>query len=358
MAKYVIPPINEPIMKPNGTMSLSWYLYLKQRDTGGGGGGETIVFSHNVGDVFRTMRTDDALSGAVECNGATYDTSDFEGEQSIGVLLEDSKVPYVSLSDYETILATNGSVGVFGWDGEGTTTFRVPSLNDIFIETGTAAQIGDYLAPKIPNVKGYFGVNGAWIEADNGLFKASSQGNISHGWDGKSTKKTRFSFDASDISGVYDDSATTVQPNAVRYRAMVQLAVSTTDEALETCTQVLADVAANTAAIAGADYVVESQLPTADNNYTWYRKYKSGWVEQGGTTSITSTADGVVATLAVEMADTNYSVTCSPVMNNGTWISAWIQRVSVAQVKVDMFNHTGARSEGTTTWEVRGMAAQ
>ncbi len=32
----------------------------------------------------------------------------------------------------------------------------------------------------------------------------------------------------------------------------------------------------------GYDYVIESQAPTADNNYTWYRKYKSGWVEQGG----------------------------------------------------------------------------
>lgn len=30
------------------------------------------------------------------------------------------------------------------------------------------------------------------------------------------------------------------------------------------------------------DYVVETQLPTAENNYTWYRKYKSGWVEMGG----------------------------------------------------------------------------
>ncbi|MCQ2581154.1 MAG: hypothetical protein MJ164_03210 [Alphaproteobacteria bacterium] len=30
------------------------------------------------------------------------------------------------------------------------------------------------------------------------------------------------------------------------------------------------------------DYVVASQAPTAENNYTWYRKYKSGWVEQGG----------------------------------------------------------------------------
>ena len=33
---------------------------------------------------------------------------------------------------------------------------------------------------------------------------------------------------------------------------------------------------------ADIDYVVESQLPTAENNYTWYRLYKSGWVEQGG----------------------------------------------------------------------------
>lgn len=33
----------------------------------------------------------------------------------------------------------------------------------------------------------------------------------------------------------------------------------------------------------GYDYVIESQNPTAENNYTWYRKYKSGWVEQGGT---------------------------------------------------------------------------
>lgn len=31
-----------------------------------------------------------------------------------------------------------------------------------------------------------------------------------------------------------------------------------------------------------ADYVIESQMPTEENGYTWYRKYKSGWLEQGG----------------------------------------------------------------------------
>ena len=34
--------------------------------------------------------------------------------------------------------------------------------------------------------------------------------------------------------------------------------------------------------LSGADYVVAWQMPTSNNNYTWYRKYKSGWLEQGG----------------------------------------------------------------------------
>ena len=31
-------------------------------------------------------------------------------------------------------------------------------------------------------------------------------------------------------------------------------------------------------ALNGADYVIAWQTPTAENNYTWYRKYKNGWV--------------------------------------------------------------------------------
>lgn len=34
------------------------------------------------------------------------------------------------------------------------------------------------------------------------------------------------------------------------------------------------------------DYIVEQQLPSADNNYTWYDLYKSGKVVQGGFSSI------------------------------------------------------------------------
>ena len=39
------------------------------------------------------------------------------------------------------------------------------------------------------------------------------------------------------------------------------------------------------------DYVVEKQDPTSANGYTWYRKYKSGWVEQGQTKLTLSDAE-------------------------------------------------------------------
>lgn len=245
---------------------------------------------YNVGDIFFTMRNDNGLNGAVECNGATYDTTDFTGAQSIGQLLAGGKVPYVSLSQYATLLSTQGSCGVFGWDGGSTTEFRIPSLNDIFVETGTAAQIGDYLEPALPDHKHFVSYsrspfNGGQWNSDIVINYSSS---------GVETSA------ASVDNPIYKEGAT-VQPNAVRYRAMVQLAVGATDEALETCTNVLA-------MLANADFVIERQDPTAANNYTWYRKYKSGWVEMGGSYG---GSQNQVISLPLEMADNNYSVMLS-----------------------------------------------
>ena len=58
--------------------------------------------------------------------------------------------------------------------------------------------------------------------------------------------------------------------------------------------------------LTNADYIIESQLPTSDNNYTWYRKYKSGWVEQGG--YVASGGAGILVTLAITMSNANYHI--------------------------------------------------
>lgn len=308
----------------------------------------------NVGDVFFTMRTDNGLSGAVECDGDTYNTTDFVGTGSISGLLEAGKIPYVSLATYATLLSTNGSVGVFGWDGIGTTAFRVPSLNDIFIETGTAAQIGDYLSPGVPNLKGYFSVNSDYSDVDDVLIKKTYLSNNSHGHDGSATTNNKFDIDCSRKSSVYRDDVSTVQPNTVRYRAMVQLATGATDEALETCTQVLADVAT-----LKYDYVTEFQAPTAQNNYTWYRKYKSGWVEQGGQiTGLTASANAwntSQVTLPVTMADANYSAIANDCGLGGNYNHG--TTITTKTTTTFMYYYYNASADVVISWEVKGMAA-
>jgi len=108
------------------------------------------------------------------------------------------------------------------------------------------------------------------------------------------------------------------------------------------------------------DYVIEYQAPTAQNNYTWYRLYKSGWVEQGGSYQWDSvTSNRVTITYPIQMANA-------------------INFISVTRPKgigdTNAYNNDGVESQSTTgfisagyasgnavgnsfVWEVKGMAA-
>lgn len=112
------------------------------------------------------------------------------------------------------------------------------------------------------------------------------------------------------------------------------------------------------------DPVVAFQIPTADNDYTWYRKYASGWVEMGGFKVISSAS---IAAGGYNTATINFPVALSCVCN-------WN-----CQAKHDRFNagfatdlKGAAASSGSAyqvndssssftnpyiVWEVRGMAA-
>ena len=59
------------------------------------------------------------------------------------------------------------------------------------------------------------------------------------------------------------------------------------------------------------DYVVAYQAPSAANNYTWYRKYKSGWIEQGGRVPSgprEGASDNNWASFLLSFIDTNYTL--------------------------------------------------
>lgn len=111
---------------------------------------------------------------------------------------------------------------------------------------------------------------------------------------------------------------------------------------------------------ADVDYVVESQLPTSENNYTWYRLYKSGWVEQGGCFTLTVGTSDVRwdANFPITMSDTNYSASVNANGGNATAISIQLESDSTIKVGGYVKCTTGSASSKKIVWIVMGMSAQ
>lgn len=113
-----------------------------------------------------------------------------------------------------------------------------------------------------------------------------------------------------------------------------------------------------------ADYVVEWQTPTDLNNYTWYRKYKSGWVEQGGRVPNSTSQRGSIP-LPVTMASTNYTaVATGPNItsnNNTTMIGIYETTTTDIKLYATTVNTQSQTAAGTlsstTSWLVYGMGA-
>ena len=134
-------------------------------------------------------------------------------------------------------------------------------------------------------------------------------------------------------------------------RCMVQLFNSTTDTAVATCNQVLADVSA----LNQGDYVVYWDSYEASNHshaytgitldeYQWYRIYKSGWVEQGGFNR-TNGSNATRITIPVEMKTVNYT----PVIQGRTEENGYMN----AQWQVMPVNNTTS-STTTTSFVAQG----
>lgn len=95
-----------------------------------------------------------------------------------------------------------------------------------------------------------------------------------------------------------------------------------------------------------AHVVTEFQEPTAANNYTWYRKYADGWVEQGG---IYNTA---ALTYLIPMADINYTMFLQPIDTSGKYAMN-CQNLTTTGANIN----TEASQWHRYSWQVSGMAA-
>lgn len=108
-----------------------------------------------------------------------------------------------------------------------------------------------------------------------------------------------------------------------------------------------------------ADYVVEWQVPTDLNGYTWYRKYSSGWVEQGGSADLVATSGTVqTITLPIEMANNRYSVSATEHCDRsgtGGYSVGWRSKTTTSFALAG--SSSGTNISNTWDWQVSGMAA-
>ena len=118
----------------------------------------------------------------------------------------------------------------------------------------------------------------------------------------------------------------------------------------------------NTDTGSGADAVIEFQNPTAENGYAWYRKYASGWVEQGGKFDKGSLSNDIqtTITLPVEMADENYTAVATASRNTASFANRDGTTVicvqSVTQIGIGYYGSSGNTMQ-YINWQVTGMSA-
>lgn len=111
--------------------------------------------------------------------------------------------------------------------------------------------------------------------------------------------------------------------------------------------------------------IVAFQVPSSSNNYTWYRKYNDGWVEQGGkSSSIAWHKNGATISVAlpITMANSNYLVNATMGYGSGNWHAPGCRAYpnNASAIYIGLAKPASDSIENVTApvyWEVKGMAA-
>lgn len=101
-------------------------------------------------------------------------------------------------------------------------------------------------------------------------------------------------------------------------------------------------------------FLVAKQDPDSTNNYTWYRKWSDGHVEQGGRIQLNGaiSASNKRVSLPIPMADSRYVVMAAVNANVGSACYVGWESTTAFSVGTVSGSNTGY-----TTWFVSGMSA-
>ena len=224
--------------------------------------------------------------------------------------------------------------------------FKLPRTKFGF--TGLRDTVGNYVAPGLPNITGEFKAGANIISASGAFARVNTSASENSG--GGSTSHAGVDIDASRSSSIYGNSAT-VQPPATQMYLYFYVG-EFTQTAIENTAGLNAELFNDKVDV--GHQVIAFQAPTAGNNYTWYRKYVDGWVEQGGILSVASNSQAS-ATLPVVMADANYTITNGFQDTSGTKRNNPVMILGVSTTSITLGHQAGATMK--CHWQVSGMAA-
>ena len=266
---------------------------------------------------------------------------------------------FCSEADWQTSISTYGVCGKFVIDTVNHT-IRLPKVTGFVEGTVTPSALGDLVEAGLPNITGDMGQNlNNNAATPTGCFATTVQTSRRR-CVGENGTGYHMVMDASQSSSIYGNS-TTVQPQSVK--GYIYMVIANT---VKTPVQVDIDNIATELNACYAHRVVEFQAPTAENNYTWYRKYADGWVEQGGFVAApASSTFNAQVTLPVTMADGHYSVTANATQSTAytsdsseaTMNSCVIRGATTNRRSTTGFYFSYLTNKFDTIWEVKGMAA-
>lgn len=302
------------------------YQYLKFEGTNGGG--EDLKFPE------------------ITLYGEEYLYTSYAGDGNILTLSNEA---------YEYTLAGTGVCGGFVIDST-MGSVRLPSVVNGTLWGADISNIGQSLAAGLPNITGGFTLSYAAASALTGSFEGSNYTKATSGESWVSNGNRTVNMDASSSNSIYGNSDT-VQPPAIRVSWCIQVFNAATELSEQQSAQLasemqlkaqvdLANVNSN------LDFVVETWKDGAGG---WYRKYRSGWVDQGGIVPDGSAA-AVTVNFWVEMADSKYTPVVTPSSSgSGSATSRVLSAYDRTVTGMTIFL-IDTSNEGTS-WRVEGYAA-
>lgn len=236
--------------------------------------------------------------------------------------------------------------------------FKLPRTKWGF--TGIRSGVGGYVAPGLPNITGSVTSNlYSNTPTATGSFVQGGTSNTNLRNDGGGEPAGTLSFDASRSSSVYGNSDTVQSPATQMY--LYFYVGNFEQSAIEQTAGLNAEMFNDL----NAHKVIEFQIPTASNGYTWYRKYADGWVEQGGRALVPATnglsGSSVNVTLPVPIATPEQATLSYNGMGSTGYYSNCEDQATVTTttVSVGRWNNGNVTAEARYyNWTLSGMSAQ